>query len=392
MKKEVKKQINLLIIISVIILLGLMIMLVSNFTGRVTEKQKKQVRLYFYDEISNCSLNGYVFIGEKAIGKSFNGFFNLTYENYLENFQNNENISIFGELGSCFDTPQLFFDKSWIVPEIKKYHFPGENTFNFKAEINPNNPSKRELQGFIQPEKINSELENINLGKINILNDLSKINEYLNNKINYIKDWDFDKKINYWQIPVETLDLKQGDCEDYSTTLLSLFSSYDSSLNCYNIVFNSHVTTFCHIDDYYIYYDQEKTELKKQINKINPASTNFQLTKLKQDYFEYYGLNESETKPYYAFNDLEFIEFKNEDDFINWQYNLKDKKQEFDLFSNIEEQIIINIQDLTESWEQEELKTQTISLPNSKVYPFLIIGLFILIIILIVILIRFNKR
>jgi len=388
---KMKKGINALIGLCVVILFILIIILISNFTGRVVEEQEKQVKFYFYDKSTNCVLNGYVFIGDKAIGKSVNGIFNLTYENYLVNFQNNEKISIFGELGGCFNNPELYFDKYWVVPEIKKYHFPGENIFNFEAEINSNNPSNRELQGFIQPEKTKLELGRISTNENN-LGDLSKINNYLNNKINYVEDWDFDKKVNYWQTPVETLNLKQGDCEDYSTTLLSLFLSYDDSLNCHNIVFSSHVATFCYIEKYYIYYDQKRTERKKRINEIGLTKIKAQITELNQDYFEYVGVNDdNEKKAYYAFNDNEFVKFEDDEDFINWQYDISNKKQKSDLFLNIEEEIKINTQNLTESWEQAELQTQTISLPNQKISVFLILGLFLLIIILVVILIKFNK-
>jgi hypothetical protein len=384
-----KRGLNILIGVCVIILLIMIIGLVSDFTGKVVEEQKKQVRFYFYDDVSRCELNGYVFVNEKVIGKSSDGFFNLSYANYLENFGNDDEISIFGKLGDCFNNPELFFDEYWEVPEIKKYHFPGENIFNFKAKINSNNPSKKELQGFIQPEKVKEELGNVNaLG--NKLNDLSEINFYLNNKINYVDDWDFNKEINYWQTPVETLNINQGDCEDYSTTLLSLFLAYDNSLNCYNIVFTSHVTTFCYIDDYYIYYDQSKTELKRKINK-NSINAKFELKDLKKDYLEYLEVDEDiEKKAHYAFNDKEFVEFNEEEDFIDWQYSLENEKNDFDLFLSLDEQIIINTQNLSEEWEGE-LGTQTISLSNSKVYSYLLISLFIIIIILVVVLIRFNK-
>ena len=75
-----------------------------------------------------------------------------------------------------------------------------------------------------------------------------------------------------WQTPEETLSIKQGDCEDYSTSLLSLFLAYNPALNCYNVVLSSHVTTFCKINDYYIYYDQRRTELKKKATTNIPIN------------------------------------------------------------------------------------------------------------------------
>jgi hypothetical protein len=349
------------IFITIIIIIIILIFLISlKFTGYLIKEQEKQVQFYFYDEFTNCSLEAYVFSGEKLIGKSQQGIFNLTYENYKDNFQNKKEISVFGRLGPCFnENSDLLFDKYWEPPKIEDYYFSGESIFNFKTTINPHNPTKRELIGFVQPLKIKSELSKINL-KGDILDDLSKINQYLNNKISYVKDWDFNKETNYWQTPLETLEIKQGDCEDYSTALLSLFLAYNSSLNCYNIVFSSHVTTFCHINNYYIYYDQEKTELKKQINKINTEEAKSQLEKLKQDYFEHYGINntnKNESMVHHTFNDNQYIEFSDENDFINWQYSLENKKQEFSSFEELEKQAT-EIQEKYPATNKAELATQ----------------------------------
>jgi len=334
----------------IIISISLFSVIFLRFTGFAVREYPEQVQFYFYDEITNCSLNGYIFVGQKLVGETEKGFFNLTLKNYEANFQNpNSNISVFGKLENCFkENPELLFDKSWKNQIIEKYYFKGESTFNFKTKINPNNPTKKDFIGFIQPNRVKLELNNINLKGKNTFEDLSKINLYLNNKINYTKDWTFNKE-NYWQVPPETLLKKQGDCEDFSTTLLSLFLSYNASLNCYNIIFSSHVTTLCFIDDYYIYYDQEKTELKKQIKtNSNPETIRIKLKNLNQEYFKYYGINDSETQAHYAFNDKEFIEFqdiKNKDtknqntNFINWQYSLKNLKTKTDIFEELDKDL-----------------------------------------------------
>lgn len=388
-----------LITIIILIILIFIFLGVLKLTGYAVKEQAKQVKFYFYDELTNCSLEGYVFIGDKLIGKSIDGYFNLTYTNYQENFQDNKNISLLGKFGPCFKNSDLFFDKYWQSLKIEDYYFLGDSVFNFKAQITPNNPVKRELLGFVKPSKVKSELSKINL-KGDVLNDLSEINNYLNNKINYVKDWNFNKETNYWQTPEETLALEQGDCEDYSTTLLSLFLAYNPSLNCYNIVFSSHVTTFCHIDNYYIYYDKEKTELKKQITKTNPEETKSQLEKLRKDYFKHYGIdntNETESRAHFAFNDNQYIEFDNENDFVAWQYNLENKKQEDDLFEDLEKQA----SKIQEQYPLEELASEKPSTilatqkPSLKVFitenPIVIL-LSIIFIVLIVILIKINIK
>lgn len=396
-KKRQKKKYKTIILLLIIIIAFLLIYLIPYKTGRVIEKQRQDVQFYFYDELTNCPLNGYVFIGNLAIGKTTNGIFDLTYENYLANFNKNQNISIFGILGSCFNqnskNQNLFFDKYFMTPKIKEYHFLGDSLFNFKTQINANNPSNRELQGFIQPDNVNSELNSIDLEQ-NILADLTKINNYLNSKIKYVIDWDFNKQVNYWQTPSESLDIQTGDCEDFSTTLLSLFSAYDSSLNCFNIIFTSHVTTLCHIEDNYIYYDQGRTELKTKItNNQLPREVRSKLRELNQDYFEYYGLNNSNTKAHYAFNNNEFIKFNNDQEFIDWQYNLENINPNINIFQRIELEIIENTRDLPKINLQGELRTQTISLSNSKNTSTLIISIItIILIIFLVIMVILDKR
>ncbi len=304
------------------------------FTGRVTEPLGKHVQFYFYDDQTNCSLNGYVFVGSKLVGKTHDGYFNLTHENYLNNFNTAQNISLFGELGDCFNS-SLYFDKYWENFEIEDYYFQGQSLFNFKTSISPNNPSRRELSGFIQPFKVMDELETINLSRRDILEDLSAINNYLNKRINYSSDWDFHQEVNYWQTPEETLKIGTGDCEEYSTTLLSLFLAYDSSLNCYNIIFSTHVTTFCKIDDYFIYYDQQRTELRK---KMNPGYVpRRELEMLEQEYFSHYGLDKEDI-PYMAFNEKSFIEFADNNEYLDWQYLLP-TKQNYDIFSELDSQL-----------------------------------------------------
>lgn len=311
----------------------------------VTAARPKQVRLYFFDE-NNCSLNGYLFAGKSLIGKTENGFFNLSYDYYKDKFDSENEINLFGKLGNC-SNENLFFDKYWKLSEIPEYYFIGNSTFRFKTSVFPHNPSKKELIGFIQPNSVKEELKNIKISGNN-LEDLSEINRYLNNKINYTEDWEFNREENYWQTPTETLKIMQGDCEDYSTALVSLFLAYNKSLNCYNVVFSSHVTTMCKVGDYYIYYDQKKTELRKQIRARN-LETKPRLVALKEEYSEHYGINESE-RVHYAFNEKRFIEFQNDDDFITWQAALS-RKPDIDLFTGLENELAgISI---TESYVEE---------------------------------------
>jgi len=333
MKKRVLILTAMILLIMAAIAL-VIIYKVPQYTSFVVKSQAKQVQFYFFDE-NNCSLNGYLFNGNKLIGKAENGFFNLTYDYYQEEIDLNKDISLFGKLGNCSEY-KLYFDKSWKGFQIPEYYFLGDSIFKFRTNLDPHNPSKRELMGFIQPGEVRNELSKIGVKREDTLEDLSRINSYLNERINYADDWNFTNKENYWQTPKETLELGQGDCEDYSTALLSMFLAYNSSLNCFNVIFSSHVTTLCYIGEYYVYYDQEKTELRKRIRSSN-LETNERLRSLKEEYFEHYGLNESD-RAYYAFNDYRYIEFKEEEDFIIWQSALYGIKPQVDLFAELEKE------------------------------------------------------
>lgn len=397
MKKR-KKQFKILniLIITLIFLVLTLIFLFIRFTGYAIKQQ--QVQFYFYNEENNCSLNGYLFVGENQIGKTQNGFFNLTLEEY-KNLQNNlnQNISLFGKLGDCFnENKDMLFDKFWKMPEIENDFFYGDSLFNFKTNINIHNPVNQELIGFIQPEKVKSYLSNIEL-KNNILEDLSKINIYLSNKIQYVNN----SKAAYWQLPEETLSNNKGICNDYSTTLLSLFLAYSSSLKCYNIVLTDHVTTFCNIDNSYIYYDQQEKQVKKEIKyPFNVNEIKSQLSDLNREYLDYYGLDKNETARI-AFNNKEYIEFKTSQDFIDWQYSLINKNSKSDIFLDLETKNneLEKNNNLTEQTIQGELGSQRPASPELpslsgflQKYSFLIFPLFIILIILIIILIKINKK
>jgi len=355
----------------------------------VNAARPKQVQLYFFDE-NNCSLNGYLFVDSELSGKTENGIFNLSYDDYRDKFDSDEEINLFGKLGNC-STENLFFDKYWKLSEIQEHYFLGDSTFKFKTFISPHNPSKKEVIGFIQPASVRSELKNIKFNG-NALEDLSKINEYLSDKINYTEDWDFNKEENYWQTSQETLKIGQGDCEDYSTLLLSLFLAYNSSLQCYNVIFSSHVTTMCHIGEYYIYYDQEKTALKKEIRYGN-IETKQRLRSLKEEYFEHYGINESD-KVHYAFNEYRFIEFENDEEFITWQAIISNKKPSIGLFTQLENELAgINI---TESYVEEPVQSPA-ELPTLSGFAreystvLIVLGLAVLFLIILLVWINFKK-
>jgi hypothetical protein len=402
MKKR-KRKINtrylnyLIFLISIILIIFLSLFI--NFTGFAIKQDT--VVLSFYDIKTNCSMNGFLFIGNKLLGKTDNGIYNLSIDQY-KSFENNpdENFSLFGRLGSCFNgSRDMIFDRSWKVPKMNYDFFLGDSKFEFKTNIDFHFPRNREPMGFIQPSTIAYYLRNIDLID-NITQDLSKINIYLSTNIQYI-----NKSIaSYWQLPEETMKTKNGVCNDYSTTLLSLFLAYNPSLKCYNIILNDHVTTFCNIDKTFTYFDQQEKELSLVTNNsMNTNDIMSSLSTLNKGFLDYYGLDRSE-RAKVAFNDKEYVEFNSNQDFIDWQRSLLIKDTKVNLLSQLETKnsdiIYQNIFSSDNSSNvQSEIDTEipTNELPTLsgffQRYYLLIIPLMILLVFLIIALIRivFSK-
>jgi hypothetical protein len=129
---------------------------------------------------------------------------------------------------------------------------------------------------------------------------------------------------NYWQFPNETLNLKYGDCEDFSTTLLSLFKAYNSSLKCFNIGLYRHLTTFCILyfeSEYptFAFFDQGETRIRENWFRANSDYEKcVRIKVLVESFYSSYGLTPVENKVEFAFDDKTVKVFSSIDDFCKW--------------------------------------------------------------------------
>lgn len=374
MKKENDfKKISVLLFIFTVIIISIFFI---KLTGYIISGPETAVNFYFYDENTNCPLNGYLFLGNQLIGKTSDGYYNLNYKDYINNIEpySSQNYSLFGRLGNCFnENKELYFDRYWKSFEISEQYFNGESKIIFKTKISPNNPSKRELLGFVQPKKFELYIKEINLSSDNKLENILNINKYLNKRTLYVKDWGFNKA-SYWQTPLETFEIKKGDCEDYSTTLLSFILGYDPSLKCYNVIFSTHVTTFCNIDDNFAYFDQgDKNVIRKVKDRYNSTQIKQEIIELNNEYFDYYGIQKNESTAYFAFDNNELMEFKKESDFIDWQYYLINKNSKINLFANLDNELkalkINNPETLNSVKEGQNEETSLTTQKPSQEFP-----------------------
>ena len=297
--------------------------LINNLTGELGTiktveeiEEEKSITLSFYDSKANCSLNGEVYINNGPLGKTKNGLFFLKLN---ETVLDNNVLEIRGITDDCFNKDEnLPFLRSWNISSAGS-----NNQLYLETELEPRKPSNYyEIQAFVRPYETSDYISKINksLDSNNIEANLDKINEY---GIRYRSDNLLFNQEEYWQTPKETLVKGHGDCEDWAITSLSMIREYNSSLQCYNLLWESHLSIFCYVDGNYIIYDQDKTKFKTQLIKTESIDENkIRLRKMRNNYFEYYGLKPNERNIYAAFNEETLVVFNEQEDFIEWLLNI----------------------------------------------------------------------
>jgi hypothetical protein len=287
--------------------------------------KSKKIKLIFYDNKTNCKMNGEIYVDDLLLGETKEGIFVLTENEYKQKFNKDSSLHIFGRTDFCFGGDKnLPFLGYWTLYDLK-YSFDNSEDLEFELDLDPRWPKYYlEIQDFVRPEETNDYLE-MSLRKYlknNTWEDLDKIVD--NMRISYISDNNRFKKAEYWQTPKETLKTRMGDCEDWAVTTLSLIRAYNNTLNCYNILWPTHLSILCYEDNRFVIYDQDKTKFSTVLEKENTQdSTVIQenkiaVRKMRNDYFDWYGLDPNERRMYALFNEGEIIIFEKDEDFINW--------------------------------------------------------------------------
>jgi len=277
----------------------------------------------FYDDNTNCTLDGKIFVDDIYIGETENGNFLLFYQETI----NHTTFSIKGYTNECFGKDNgLMFYRFWNIndSDIFEYDFSNFVLSNYSAR-QPSEPE--EMQSFIRPEETNMYLKEIELKFVgDIESDLDIIAQ--NSRIKYEDDIVLFNISEYWQTPKETLVRRAGDCEDWGTTILSSMRNYNNNVSCYNMVWESHISVFCYFDNNFIIYDQGKTKFKTKL-ELNDSSkpeiiesNKEKIRKMRDDYFEYYGLEKDQQKLINIFNENELIDINENEDFVTWAISL----------------------------------------------------------------------
>jgi hypothetical protein len=332
-------KINIVILILVVVFVGFTLLFLTQekdgnaLTGRAItefdneEAEERTIELYFYDNKTSCQLNGEIYLEEEFIGESKNGIFILTEQEYDEKFNEDSTLSISGVTDNCFgkDT-NLPFAEYWIIPDLE-YYFEFNEQVPFETELTPRQPRYyAEMQGFVRPEEAESYFPKIEkYFKSNDTEDnLDRIAGY---SMRYRDDSLLFRKSEYWQTPAETLKKGEGDCEDWAVATLSLIRTYNSSLKCYNALWETHISVFCYFDNKYLIYDQEGvkrgTYLNREERYLGEQENKIKLREMRNKYFDFYGIPIKERKLHAIFNEKELIIFEDDEDFIDWALSLR---------------------------------------------------------------------
>jgi len=329
-KNNPPKNVKIKVLLALaLLILGLLIVFLvyPMWTGGVIGKSditsnpiaEKYIPLKFYDNTSSCPLDGELYLDNQFIGDTENGFFILTEQQY--SLADSDSVfKLSGLTGNCFEKDNnLPFSKLWAVPDLKNYFQYGIEA-EFNADANPREPETYEdIQKFVRPEEVEDYLNNLILKDGNEKN-IDRIVKY---RIAYISDKNLFGQEEYWQTPKETLERGMGDCEDWTVAVLSMLRNYNPELKCYAVIWKKHISIFCYYDNAFYIYDQGRTKFKATIDKDESVlEQKIQLRKMREDYFDDYGISPKDRDVYAVFNENELVTFEAPEDFINWMLRL----------------------------------------------------------------------
>ncbi len=280
----------------------------------------RNVLLSFKDTNTNCSLSGDLYLNNQLYGAVEEGEIAVT------ELPSNSLIAITGKTSPCFgkDSNMSFF-QSWTLTNGDYYYFVNTSV-PFHSYVSPRQPpTLTAMQQFVRPDEARPALSRINLNGNNpMVENLDRIAQF---PLAYISDSSLFKRRDYWQTPRETLMHKEGDCEDWATTILSLMRAYYPSVECYDALWSTHVSVFCSVDNSFIMYDQEHT---RQTVSFIPNPTHDELITQENrrearaflnNYFNEFGIRSDERALQALYNDKSIKTFDSTESFITWMLN-----------------------------------------------------------------------
>lgn len=280
---------------------------------------EKTMTLSFYDEETNCSLNGEVFINSINLGKTNEGKITINLKD-LENLKEENEIRIAGYTDSCFKGDErIYFSEYW---NLYKSDVNKIETLNFISNVNPRWPTRiEEMQDFIRPEEVTYIIKEIDFKEDSLEENINQIFERTH--MSWLSDYKRFGKAEYWQTPRDFLNTKGGDCEDWAIYLLSLIRQKNSSAKCYIALWETHASVLCTLEDKFIIMDQDRVKESLKLDKdLSTQEKKSLIRAWRNEYFESYGISQRNRNLSYLFNEKEYFEFSEDsEEFVDWILN-----------------------------------------------------------------------
>jgi hypothetical protein len=276
-----------------------------------------QVTLNFLEKKTSCHIDGEVSMGGKILGRSKNGKFDLSLEDY-DAYWNGE-VGIEGIADSCYgNDANLPIVGYWTIDNLDYYYKTGEE-ISFAIEINLRHPQyPRAMQGFIRPEEVRVKLDRVDFDEE--ASERERVETiYKYTYMNYVSDRGWFGEDEYWQTPSDFILNKGGDCEDWAIYFISLLRLHDPELECYMALWQTHANVLCYVDETFMIMDQDQVKKALRLDKgLTIQEQKIETRRWRNAYFEEYGISNSDRNLHYLFNEKDFIEFEQKEDFVQW--------------------------------------------------------------------------
>jgi hypothetical protein len=323
MKRRVirRKRILLPLLGIILLIAGLVLIGKTIITANVVSSGA--VNLKFSDPSKNCNLDGELVIDGVSIGNTQEGSISVP-KTQFEKENRDLKIVLNGYSSSCYNKDSnLPFSQEW---ELSSTTLSEKNEVSFITNLSLRVPSNYDsAEKFIDSASVKDYFEtNLRSKMTGDLNeDLVSISGI---RMTYISDEDLFNSNNYWQKASETLNRKEGDCEDWSIAVVSLIKYYNPELDCYALQWQDHISVLCYNEGSYSMIDQANTKvtgvLQKGDGQINEIENKAKLREMLNTYFSSFGFAPGEQEIQAVFDDNSSQSFDNQEEFINWMIAL----------------------------------------------------------------------
>lgn len=289
----------------------------TQITQPTQRTAKKEVYFTFIDEEYGCELDGEFLFNDNRVGPIKDSNFTFTVEQFKAYRADEDRFCVNGVFSNCDYDGWRIDTNCWTII-LNESSFDGSSG-KLGIRFLPRNPYNFAMTNFVRPDDVKWYLDTIGFegGLSDIEDDIDRIHRRMSSK-SYIYDVvTFGK--DHWRLPNETLGTLQVDCEDWSTTFLSLLKAYEPSLKCYNMLAPGHLTTVCKIKDKYYIFDQKEIKIS---TVISPGDSLYDRKRSARSwlnsYFRDYGFKAKYKSILAVFDEKDYIAFNDTNEFIEW--------------------------------------------------------------------------